>query len=136
MIEVIKTGLERDCNIYNNPFGRRNERSPIIENFSKLSKMNSSACMTISPEKYTKKQKAFSKIIEKVNIFAHNVVCKNENLIWNSEIERDLPFRTSVLGISKQADAWTDASSFIAINSDTLQNMIEKDGVRPSKTKH
>ncbi len=129
LIDVMSKALERDCqglNRYANPFVNR---TPKVQNYDDLSRLHSSTYNIIPPSKYTRKQKAFSKILDNINSFAHKMVCSHERLDWTQDIRRELPYRKPVIGKSKQARGWTDAQTYIAVEADSLQRMIETDGV-------
>ena len=128
LIELMCKLLSRDCG-YDHPFGPNGSTPPKIQDHKELSKMHSSSYIIIPPTKYTRKQKAFAKILDKINWQAHKMVCAHERIHNAHEIRRHLPKRETVIGHSKQARGWTDASSYIAVEAGRLQDMIEKDGV-------
>ena len=99
-----------------------------ILNFNELEEKNSSKYTILPPKEYSRKQKVFIKALDYINNFTFESV-RSYYANGGCHGVCDIGRRNIVIGKSKQAKAWTDASTFIAVDADVLQTLIESKGV-------
>lgn len=96
----------------------------VVESFSELKKEFASTYIFIDPKKYTKKQKLFMIIAKKIGEKVYGIVRRYHGYSWNSE---DYKTRNILLGANKNVLAWTNGSSYIAIEKEFIKVLDQGD---------
>lgn len=91
--------------------------------FEKLKTQNSSQYSIINKKEFTRKQKAHHNMLNTINYLICQIMNTQHN--YHDKVKQ----RQILLGKSKQAQAWTDGVTYISVNSEIIQKLIEKEGV-------